>query len=135
MLHCRYTTKKNAPLISDAFQPAKGGLRTLWFSPPIPSVDWVTGAGFFFRAKKRNVEVTRAFEGRKRQKALAAQTLLSTIAFARSPRALYQRNKQKTTGACHEGVPGLLPKSCKWPTVGPADSYKNPSVWLKICAK
>ena len=87
----------------------------------IPSVACVTGAGFV-RGKKRNIEVTRAFEGRKREEAPGKQTLLSTIPFARSPRALYQRNKQKKTkktGACHEGVPGLLLKSCKWPTVGP----------------
>ena len=103
----------------------------------IPSAACVTGAGFF-RAKKRNIEFTRAFEGRKREEAPAAQTLLSTIPFVGSPRALYQRNKQqqqKKTGACREGVPGLLPKSCKWPTGRSADSYKNPSVGLKICAK
>ena len=60
----------------------------------IPSVACVTGAGFF-RAKKRNIEFTRAFEGRKREEAPAAQTLLSTIPFVGSPRALYQRNKQQ----------------------------------------
>ena len=60
----------------------------------IPSAACVTGAGFF-RAKKRNIEFTRAFEGRKREEAPAAQTLLSTIPFVGSPRALYQRNKQQ----------------------------------------
>ena len=83
----------------------------------IPSVASVTGAGFV-RGKKRNIEVTRAFEGRKREEAPAKQTLLSTISFARSPRALYQRNKQKNKkkpAPATKVCPAFFPRAANGP--------------------
>ena len=132
MLHCRYTTKKNAPLISDAFQPAKGGLRTLWFSPPIPSVDWVTGAGFFLGRKREMSRLHARSRGEKGRRRLPRRPYFqlspSRVPLARSIREINKKQPAPATKVC----PVFFPKAANGPRWDQQIHTKTPPYGLKF---
>lgn len=128
LLESRYTTKKTAPLISDAFQAAKGSLRTSWLSQF--QVQPASQAPVFL-GRKREISSSRArSRGGKERRRLPRRPYFqlspSWVPLARSIREINNNNNNKKPAPAAKVCLAFFLKAANGPRVDQQIHTKTP---------